>query len=78
MEEIFEGFFRLVWSFLKSILFDLIIDIGVRGPGFLIVKFLWPFNWNRKIDMDSISVTLVGILFWVIFIVGFIFLTPPN
>jgi len=74
MEEIFEGFFRFIWSFFKSILFDLVIEIGIRGPGYLIVKFLWPFNWSRKVDIDSISVTLIGVLFWVILVTGFLLL----
>lgn len=51
MEEIFE------------ILFKLIIEIILKGPGYIIIKIFYP---RDKFDPDGCAVVIVGFLFWTI------------
>jgi len=73
VEEITEGFFRSLWGIVKYFIVEIIIEIGIRFPGYVIIKYIWYPSWKRKIDSDSISVFIAGVIFWLLAIFLFVF-----
>jgi len=62
IEEVFEGFFKLVARLIGQIFIELIFEILIKGPGYFIIKL---FSVAAP-DPDSAKVIFTGILFWVI------------
>jgi len=58
-----------VFRFLGWIFFEVIIEIFVKGLGYLICR---PF---KKVDLDSTLVVIVGLFAWVLIIVLVIFIS---
>jgi hypothetical protein len=59
------GFFWRIICFIAHIAFELGIEVGVRMPGLLLQKILWPPNWFRQIEVNPITYVL-GILFYLV------------
>lgn len=55
--ELFSGLLR----FIGSIIVDVILEMAIRGPGYLISR-----RFKKNIDPDGGWVVVVGILFWII------------
>ncbi len=51
-----------VFGFLARAIAELVIEILIRGPGWMIVRL---FREPEAIDADGLLVLVVGILFWV-------------
>lgn len=65
---IVEGLFEFIFRIIKQILVELVLEILIKGPGYLFAK-LFTFKRTKEIDPDSFRVVFLGLLFWVI--VGF-------
>ena len=59
MGDVFAGFIAIIGRFLLHIIVDIVLEIFVKGTGYLIVR---PFN--RTVDPDGMLVAFVGIVFW--------------
>ena len=66
--DIAEGLFEFVFRIIKQILVELVFEILIKGPGYLLAK-LFTFKRTKEIDPDSLWVVFLGLLFWAI--VGF-------
>ena len=61
--ELIGGLLRVIGQFVLEI----VLEILIKGPGYVIVR---AFRRRESVDPDSAVVILVGILFWVVLIVG--------
>lgn len=66
--DIAAGFIEIVGRVIGQILFELVGEILIKGPGYFIVKSLPGIN-KDKADPDGILVFFVGVGFWTI--IGF-------
>lgn len=58
IDELGSGFLAAVFRFLGWIFVDVIIEILIKGLGYLICR---PF---KKVDIDSFIAVIVGLLAW--------------
>jgi len=58
------GFLEIVVRFIGQFFLEVILEIFIKGPGYLIVKLL-SFS-KKKTDPDSFLAIIAGLLFWVI------------
>lgn len=65
LDAIVEGFFEIILRFFKSIVWELLIETALRGPGYLICK-----SFKPNVDFEAGRVLFVGILFWIFFVGG--------
>jgi hypothetical protein len=65
-EAIGEGIIRGTIRFFTYILIEIILDVLIRGPGYLIMK--WVFR--ASVDSESFRVLIVGMLFWILIGIG--------
>lgn len=65
VEELASGLFSFLGRIFGYVLIDIVLEILVRGVGYLIIKAL-PFSKGKEIDPDSSWVLLVGFTFWVL------------
>jgi len=66
LEAIGEGIIRGTIRFFTYLFIDIVLDILIRGPGYLIMK--WVFRTYP--DPDSFRVLIVGMLFWILIGIG--------
>lgn len=66
LDDLVEGIFRGFVRFLASVFVEVIMEILIKGPGYFIVKSCS----NKAPEPDSLSVILVGILFWLLTAIG--------
>lgn len=62
IDELAGGLLRVVARFIGEILVSLIFEIIIKGPGYIIVKFL---SKPKSEPGEGVS-TVVGILFWLL------------
>ena len=65
VEELASGLFGFIGRIFGYILIDIVLEILVRGVGYLIIKAL-PFSNNKEVDPDSFGVLMAGVIFWVL------------
>jgi|GraSoi2013_100cm_1033763.scaffolds.fasta_scaffold496267_2 hypothetical protein len=61
--EVIAGILRVIGQFVL----ELVLEILIKGPGYVIVRAL---RRRKDIDPEGAVVILVGILFWVVLVVG--------
>jgi len=66
LEETGEGLIRGTIRFFTYVIVDIVLDLLVRGPGYLVMK--WVFRASP--DPDSFRVLIVGLIFWVLIGIG--------
>ena len=66
IEEVAGGVFKVVVRILGHILLEVIFELIVKGPGYLICKLFT----KRDLDPDGFVVVLTGFLFWLVIGVG--------
>ena len=74
--DIATGLFEFVGRIIGQLFVDIILDILIRGPGYMIVRVL---SGSKKdiSDQDCIVITFAGVVFWIF--IGFgIYLIFPN
>ena len=62
LEDIFEGILRGLFRFIVYIFHDVVIEIFIKGTGYLIVRC---YKRKSNIDPDGIEVAAWGIFFWI-------------
>ena len=65
VEELASDLFSIIGRFFGYLLIDIVLEILVKGVGYLIIKVL-PFSKQKEIDPDSFQVVLAGVAFWVL------------
>lgn len=65
IEDVVEGVFRVLGRFFGRIFIEIIFELLIKGPGYVIVKIFT----KKSPDPDGTWVAVSGIIFWVI--VGF-------
>lgn len=63
IDEIGIGFFGAIFRFLGWVFFEVIVEILIKGLGYLICR---PF---KKVDIDSAASAVVGLIAWVAIII---------
>lgn len=66
IDEIGIGFFGAIFRFLGWVFFEVIVEILIKGLGYLICR---PF---KKVDIDSVASAVVGLIAWVAIIISII------
>lgn len=61
MEDIFEVVFKGIFIFLGHILIEVVFELMLKGPGYLIVRMYTP---KQKVNFDGAAVIIWGVLFW--------------
>ncbi len=61
--EIVGGLFEIIGRFLAEIFIQLIFELLIKGPGFLILRFVF-LKKDNDIDPDGILVVFIGLMFW--------------
>ena len=61
MEEVVAGIFKFIGRAIVQIFIELILEILIKGPGYLIIKFF--SNLNEKEPTEN-KIIITGILFW--------------
>ena len=61
MEEIVAGIFKFIGRVIAQIFIELILEIIVKGPGYLIIKFFSKTNAKEPTENRTI---IIGLLFW--------------
>lgn len=61
MEEVVAGIFKFIGRVIVQIFIELILELLIKGPGYLIMKFFSNINKNEPTENKLI---IVGILFW--------------
>jgi len=75
VEELAAGLFHLLGRFLGYFLLEIVFEILIKGPGYLIVKYLLGGNKDER-DPDGILVLFMGIAFWLaIVLLGYLVYT---
>lgn len=69
IDEIGVGIFGAIFRFLGWILFEVIIEVLIRGLGYLVCR---PF---KKVSVDSTASVVVGLIAWVSIIVSIILIS---
>lgn len=65
------GITRFLGYLIKDIILEGVWDILIRGVGFLILKFGWPPNWRRDVNIDGMAPAVVGVIFWIVILWAF-------
>ena len=60
VEDLVGGIFKVVGRLIGQIFLEIIFELLIKGPGYLIVRAVSKSNP----DLDSSVVTLSGLLFW--------------
>ena len=63
IEEIASGLFRIIGKLIGQVFLELIFEIILKGPGYIIVKL---FSKNKEKEPSETPVFIVGVLFWVV------------
>lgn len=71
IDEIGVGFFGAIFRFLGWVFFEVIVEILIKGLGYLICR---PF---KKVDMDSAASAIVGLIAWGVIIISVILVSEP-
>ncbi|AWF80345.1 hypothetical protein BTJ40_05715 [Microbulbifer sp. A4B17] len=69
IDEIGIGIFGAIFRFLGWILFEVIIEVLIKGLGYLICR---PF---KKVDIDGTFCIVLGLIAWVIILISVILVT---
>lgn len=68
VEELAAGLLSAVLRVIGAILSDVVLEIIIRGPGYLICR-----AFDKNIDADSVLVVVIGFAFWIVLaIAGYI------
>ena len=62
VEEVFEGFFRVIGRLITQVIIEFVFEILIKGPGYFITK---QFTVEKP-EIDSATVVFVGFLFWIL------------
>ena len=63
IEEIASGLFRLLGKLIGQVFIELILELVIKGPGYIIIKL---FSKNKENEPSETPEFMVGILFWVV------------
>lgn len=63
VEELASGLFSVIARFFGYVLIDIMLEILVKGTGYLIIKAL-PFSNQKEINPDGFQVVIAGFAFW--------------
>ena len=61
MEEVVEGAFRFIARAIGHIFIEIILELLIKGPGYLIAKLI---SKNRQMEPTENKSIILGILFW--------------
>lgn len=73
LDEIVEGTLRIIGRFMAYLFVEIIIELILKGPGYLIAKYV-VFARRKDVDYDSWHTWLMGILFWLIVIISAVYI----
>lgn len=62
------GFFEIVGRFIGQLFIEIILEVLIKGPGYIIVR-MFTSPSKKDIDTDGVLVLFSGVIFWVI--IGF-------
>ncbi|MCL2916756.1 hypothetical protein [Shewanella litorisediminis] len=60
LDEVIGSAFKVVARFIVEVFVEIIFEIMIKGPGYLLVK---PFSKSAP-DPDGVLVVIVGLVFW--------------
>ena len=63
VEELASGLFSVIGRFFGYLLIDIVLEILVKGVGYLIIKAL-PFSKKKEIDPEGFQVVIAGLVLW--------------
>ena len=61
MEDVVAGIFKFIGRAIGQILIELILELLIKGPGYLIIKF---FSKTNEKEPTENRLIIVGLLFW--------------
>ena len=61
MEEVIVGIFKFIGRAIVHIFIELILELLIKGPGYLIIKIF--SNINEKEPTEN-KIIIIGLLFW--------------
>lgn len=61
MEEVVAGIFKFIGRAIGQIFMELILELLIKGPGYLIIKL---FSKNKQKEPTENKLIVVGLLFW--------------
>lgn len=67
VEELASGLLRIIGRFIAYMLIDLVLEILVKGLGYIIIRVL-SFSKEKEINPDDFKVVLAGVVFWALII----------
>lgn len=62
IEDVIEGFFRVMGRFVGQFFIEVVFEIIIKGPGYFIVKLFIKGEPNP----DGAAVVITGVLFWLV------------
>lgn len=61
MEDVAAGIFKFIGRAIAQIFIELILELLIKGPGYLIIKL---FSKNKEKEPTENKLIIVGLLFW--------------
>ena len=61
MEEVAAGIFKFIGRAIVQIFIELILELLIKGPGYLIIKF---FSKINEKDPTENKTVIIGLIFW--------------
>jgi len=61
MEEVAVGIFKFIGRAIVQIFIELILELLIKGPGYLIIKF---FSKINEKDPRENKTVIIGLIFW--------------
>lgn len=74
MEEIAEGVVKYVARFILHVLIEVVLELLIKGPGYLIAKTI---SKSTRAELSENEVIIFGVLFWcLVGVVTFLVIKP--
>ena len=67
MEEIAYGVLKVIACIFRFFV-EIGIDFGIKGPGRLVLKILWPPYWFKRLTYDGPLIDVLGVCFYIVII----------
>ncbi len=64
LDELLSFVFSTIYRFFSYLLMDIILDVLIKGAGYLLIKAL-PFSKKKTISPDGFLSITLGLIFWV-------------
>lgn len=61
MEDVVGGIFKFIGRAIGQIFIELILELLIKGPSYLIIKF---FSKNNEKEPTENKLIIIGLLFW--------------